>query len=508
MGFHVFRQLWPKRDRYEFVLLLRPSARNRKRFAPYLQASARAPGAASPAGSLRIVWGDATQLGDVAEAVRGADWVLNAMGVVSPQADYCPDRARAVNIGAVQNVVRAIEAEPGGAEHIRLIHTATVAETGDRLGSIHWGRMGDPLKPGVFDIYAVTKVVGERAVIESDIRHWASLRLTYILPTDFRGYVDLLDPIMFHLPLATFMETITDRDAGLGMANCLDIPEESDFWRRAYNMCGGPAMRFTAYDYMSANFRLIGLSGIEACAERRWFVLRNGHLNYFHDSHVLNSYLHFWRDSLESFWQSIWDDAPAAVKALAFACRVPAVRRTVERVVRGTMRRMAEHHKNGTAYWYRNGNHRRISAYYRDNAAYEAIPDWGVEMPQLEPEPESAFLDHGYDESKAVLGPDDLREAARFRGGECLTSEWDGDLYAAQPWRCAFGHEFTARPYTVLKAGHWCPECLPPPWSYDEEARRNPFFAQVWYPNHDASEANVYGPDCIEDIAGAQRTWG
>jgi hypothetical protein len=78
-------------------------------------------------------------------------------------------------------------------------------------------------------------------------------------------------------------------------------------------------------------------------------------------------------------------------------------------------------------------------------------------------------------------------------------------MYKALKWRCAFGHVFTGKPYTILKAGQWCPECVPPPWKYDEEARRNPFFAQVWYPNHDKGEKNFYAADCIQDISCADK---
>jgi len=45
------------------------------------------------------------------------------------------------------------------------------------------------------------------------------------------------------------------------------------------------------------------------------------------------------------------------------------------------------------------------------------------------------------------------------------------------------------------------PPAPPPPgWNFDEEARRNPFFAQVWTPNHDPEENNVYPEDCWKDI--------
>lgn len=41
-------------------------------------------------------------------------------------------------------------------------------------------------------------------------------------------------------------------------------------------------------------------------------------------------------------------------------------------------------------------------------------------------------------------------------------------------------------------------EVLPWPWDYDAEARRNPFFAQVWYAVHDPAERNIYGPEIFD----------
>lgn len=88
-------------------------------------------------------------------------------------------------------------------------------------------------------------------------------------------------------------------------------------------------------------------------------------------------------------------------------------------------------------------------------------------MPDLDPEPEWQRLDQGYDESKTSLELSDLCAAAAYRGGECLVNQWDGDLYAPMDWKCAFGHELQAKPNTILKAGHWCPQCITPPWDFD-----------------------------------------
>jgi len=330
--------------------------------------------------------------------------------------------------------------------------------------------------------------------------------MTYIMPTTYRALFALRDPILFHMPLASCMEVISDRDAGYGLVNCLRIVDQSDFWRRVYNMGGGPAMRCTAYEYLDQSFRLIGLSGVQACTERRWFALRNFHMQYFEDSHLLNDYLHAGRDTLEDYWQTLAAAMPFAIKTLAALCRKsPMVRRLVERQTYRMMQRMVTEHRNGTVHWYKQRNDRRISAFYGDYAAYEAIPPWGVDIPQAEPAPDWQSLNHGYDELKPTLELADLRAAALFRGGACLSDAWDGDLFSPLEWRCARGHTFTARPNTVLKAGHWCPECVPPPWRFDEEARLNPFFAQVWYPNHSPDEDNVYPEDCTHDILNADR---
>ena len=51
-----------------------------------------------------------------------------------------------------------------------------------------------------------------------------------------------------------------------------------------------------------------------------------------------------------------------------------------------------------------------------------------------------------------------MREAARGRGGECLSEAYEHRSLPLQ-WRCALGHEWTARPVGIVKGGTWCPHC-------------------------------------------------
>lgn len=374
---------------------------------------------------LKIVWGNATDFDDVMQAMEGADWVLNAMAYISPIADYYPKNAKAVNIDAVENNIRAIEAQPNGIDHIRYIHTGTVTETGDRQPPIHWGRVGDPLNPSVFDYYAITKIAGERAILESNLRYWVSIRMSYVIPTEFKQYMKLQDPIMFHMPLRTCIENISNRDAGFGLINALSIPKESDFWRRVYNMGGGDGMRITAHKYMQQTYRMLGLSRHERTTERNWYALRNFHLQYYLDSHVCHHYLNYWRDSMNDVWQTLQKKStPFPIKTLSFLCKYnPLIRRIVENQTRRILKYMVKHYVNGTRNWYENKKDQRIFAFFKNYKTYEFIPDWKIMDLGDDNKSIAIVLEHGYDENKPQLNLADLQEAAHFRGGRCLSSE-------------------------------------------------------------------------------------
>lgn len=87
-----------------------------------------------------------------------------------------------------------------------------------------------------------------------------------------------------------------------------------------------------------------------------------------------------------------------------------------------------------------------------------------------------------------------MKAAAKFRGGKVLSKTMKkGDLYSKLEWQCADGHKFSASPYTVIKAGHWCPDCIPLyVWDFDRLSKSNPYYAQVWYDSHDKDENITY----------------
>jgi nucleoside-diphosphate-sugar epimerase len=482
MGFEAFKLLWERRASFDLVLLLRPSARNRKLFSVYEREAGISPrkGRHVARGEgLKIVWGDALNREDLEESCRGIDCCLHTMALISPAADRDPEMAYRVNFEVTRTLVELIEAgDPG---HVKMVYIGSVAEYGDRLPPVHTGRCGDPILPSVYDHYALSKIRAEMAVMQSKIRHRVSLRQTFIM---IPGLFSLMDPIMFHQPLNSFMENITSRDAGRALVKCLDVPEDSDFWGGYYNLSGGPACRITYLEFLDRIYRMLGLD-YRKVMERNWFALKNFHMQFYEDAHRLNEILNHWEGghSMEDYYLKVWKGLPLFLKAAAWGCRhFPLFRRLVEAATRIQLKKLALQ-QEGTLRWIKEGDEGRIDAFYGSIGAFRSIPGWEAPLPDLSHHQPYRRLDHGYDESKPEmeLGWNDLRKAAAFRGGRLADTPggWHGDLHASLEWTCCQGHSFRMTPHAVLKGGHWCLECISPPWNYGLLAQKNPFAAQV-----------------------------
>ncbi len=461
MGSEAFKELLKRRERFNIVLLLLPGAKEKRAFHKYKNNE-----------GIKIIWGDITNYENVLQGVTGADYILNTAAIIPPLADRYPELAAKVNYDGVKNILQAIQAQPNGCQQIKFVNVASVAMTGDRLPPIHLGRVGDPLKPNLFDHYALSKISAEREVIESGLKYWVSLRMTYIA---IPNVLSLLNPIMFHQPLATCCELITKRDAGFMIVNtCEDhIPET--FWRRVYNASGGPNTRFIYHDYLQQVMKLLCLGEFKKLMEDKWFCRRNFHCHFFEDAHLLNNYLHHWRDTLQDHYQQILEESPLILKLY----RSSPLRYLIQPwVIKNLLIKPKAYAKDGPMGWIRNKERERLLAFFGSdqNQTFSLVKE---EKKVGKP----FHLNHGYNENKPEkdLNINDLQTAAKFRGGYCRAVKMKpGDLRTKLEWQCAFGHIFKASPYLVLKTGHWCPVCDLSPWNHSEIATKNPFFAQVW----------------------------
>ena len=459
MGTATLTELLARGDKFAITALVRDTKRNRQKMERY-------------GDSVSVVWGDLTCYDDVLKGVSGADYVLHVGGMVSPSADYKPKSVLEVNVSAAENVVKAVKAQPNS-DAIKVVYIGSVAQTGDRREPLHWARTGDPIFPSIFDYYAISKCRAERIFVESGLKHWVSLRQSGIL---YPAILKNMDPIMFHVPIRGVLEWATVEDSGRLLANLCedDLPEE--FWCKFYNIGSGAQYRLTNYDFECYLLKCINCPAPEKIFDVKWFATHNFHGQFYLDSDKLEEYLHF-RANIP-----VADYFAQMAKSLPWYFSLAKI--APAWAIKPFMRLIAKDKIFGTLGWLERNNEQRIKAYFGSREEREKIGSW-EEMRDihLADMASAERLSHGYDESKplAELGIEDMREAAAFRGGKCLSESMvKGDLATKLEWECAFGHRFSASPALVLLGGHWCDECMPAPWRFDEEAKRNPFLAQVW----------------------------
>jgi nucleoside-diphosphate-sugar epimerase len=464
MGQETLKQLLSRSEKFNIVALVLPTEKDKKIMLPFESNK-----------NLKIIWGDLTKYDDVFACVTGADCVLHVGGMVSPMADYHPELTTKVNVGGAKNIVKAIQSQPNHDE-IKLVYIGTVAQTGDRNPPIHWGRTGDPLKISKYDNYAITKTIAEREVIESGLKYWVSLRQTGIL---YLGIADILDPIMYHVPVQGVFEWATVQDSGRMMANACEDTVPDEFWRRIYNIGGGEKFRTFNYDFLIESGKASGIADMTKMFELNWFATQNFHGQWYEDSDELEKYLKFRTGSIQDHLKAVRKQGK--IKRF-FAKLMPS-----SFLKKNVMKPVAYKKDYGTMDWIESNNIEKINAYFGSKKLWSEIPTWDKFKP-VRPSKTPIRLLHGYDESKSKTELDiyDMMNVAEFRGGKChSTGMRKGDLITKLNWECAFGHLFDASPTAVLLGGHWCSDCLANVDNYDEEAKQNPFFNQVWSPLSD-----------------------
>jgi len=473
-------------DQYELRILARPSKKNKELLTPI---HAQHP-------MLSILWGDLTNYDDVLKGVNGADIVLHVGGMVSPQADYKPKATLRTNITAAENITKAVLAQPEDKQP-KVVYIGSVAQMGDRREPLHWGRAGDPICVSAYDHYGLTKVMAERIITDSGIQKWVSLRQSGILyPAILKNY----DPIMFHVPIRGVLEWATVEDSGRLLERVCRKEVPAQFWNNYYNIGSGKEYRLSNYEFEQLLLECIGCPKPEKIFNANWFTTRNFHGMWYIDGDKLEEYLHFRANVPVKEYFARLAKAKSLPGGIKFAAKTH-IAKLFPHCVKAAMWFMANSKEHGTQWWIKNNITPRIHAYYGSMEEYQSIPDWS-RMDVSHNSETPVLLDHGYDESKEVesLTDAELQKAAAFRGGQYLGKD---------KWQCAQGHSFKASRRLILLGGHWCPECFPypyphipaeqqRPWQWDKEAKRNPFFAQLWAPLHSPDEDNVYGSEVFE----------
>ncbi len=445
MGWAGFQELY-KKKKFDIRLLARPGKKNRKLLEKYVN---------DP--SVTIIWGDLTSYEDVLRGVTGADYVLHVGGMVSPAADYYPEKTLKVNVSAAEHIAKAVLAQPD-ADNIKVVYIGSIAQYGDRSMPWHWGRTGDPVCASSYDMYAVSKCKAEKIMVDSGIKKWVSLRQTGIL---YPGILKVVNPTAFHVPIAGVLEWATIEDSGRLIANVCEDWVSDDFWNKFYNISSGEEYRMTNYEFLHRMFGALGMPSPEKVFEPQWFATRNFHGMWYLDADELEKQLHFRANvPVDRYFADMKKGLPWFY---SFACLVPAF------AIRLFMKRYAFEKGMGTQSWVED-DHEKLAAYYGSMEAYRNIRSWEqMRPPYLEKNLDKALetgealcLKHGWNVDTPVveLTLDEVRAAAEFRGGKFLGPEENlGQAGAIFEWECENGHRFNASLEYVLCGGGWCQDC-------------------------------------------------
>lgn len=453
---------------------------------------------------VEVLYGNLKDLETCNLLVEDVSYVINLAAVIPPKSDKHPWLAIDCNEVGVNNLIQAIEnleTQP------KLIHTSTVALYGNRNHIHPWARVGDPLLVSPLDVYSITKLRGEFAVLESNVKNWAVLRQTAMLHTNMLKD-NMSDGLMFHTCFNAPLEWVTAHDSGVLIANIIKKDSEKDlgakFWKQCFNIGADGKNQITGYETLNDGFKIIG--GTTKDFFKPYFnATRNFHGVWFYDGGKLNDMFDYVSQDVKDYWKQIGQ----IYWYYRFGKIVP--KRVISRLA---IQRLFKD-DNSPAYWHKHNDTAKLVAFFGGKKEYEALPKkWEefnlmvdgktpdgetLDYQKLKNSKNAKLIDYGYDINKkdADITKDDLVAVAKMHGGKLLTKDFkNGDLYKKLKWEDQDKNEFVATAFSVLRCGHWH-NCTYDSyiWDFDRLSKKDKIFAQAWYDSHSQDEDNTYSMD-------------
>lgn len=450
---------------------------------------------------VEVFYGNLKNIEDVKKFLIGADYVINMAAVIPPKSDKSPNLAIDCNETGVKNLVSVIESMN---PMPKFIHTATVALYGNRTEKHPFGIVGDPLLISPFDVYSVTKMRGELAVVESKIKYWAVLRQSAM----FHKYMlmdNISDGLMFHTCFNSPLEWVTARDSGRLIANIIkrDLEDSSLdklFWKRVFNIGSKDENRITGYNTLEDGFKLMG-GTTKKMFKPDYNAKRNFHGMWFYDGKKLEDLFHYQNETCSFYWQEMkkrnWYYKFGKLVPQSLISKL-----VIQRLFKDS---------NSIKYWYNNKDEARMFAAFCGSSEYEKIgTDWNkfnllvenkkedggfVDFERLRDINYAKLIDYGYDINKDIydLSIEDFKNIALMHGGKLL-GNFNG-LYEKTLWENQDGEQFSLNPYSVL-IGHWLNITYKEyKWDFDRLAKKDKLYAQIWYDSHKENEDKLYYMD-------------
>ncbi len=194
---------------------------------------------------IEIVRGDITDAEGVRKAVEGAEAILHLAAILPPNSERSRGVTFKVNVGGTQNIISAMEQSDPDA---RLVFTSSISAYGDT--SAENPPVTTSHSQSAIDIYADSKIEGEKLIRESSLNNTVSLRIAGIAVPAF---LEPPDPWPFMEDQR--VEMVHRDDVADALFASASAEGSGD---RVFNIGGGPTWQFYGRDYVKDFFEVMG----------------------------------------------------------------------------------------------------------------------------------------------------------------------------------------------------------------------------------------------------------
>ena len=192
-----------------------------------------------------IVKGDITDADGVRAAVDGADAVLHLAAILPPNSERGRELTFRVNVGGTQNIIDAMEQVNPSA---RLVFTSSISTYGDTSADEPPVRVGH--SQSAIDIYADSKIEGEKLILESSLSNTVSLRIAGISVPAF-----LEPPTPWPFMEDQRVEMVHRDDVADALFASASAPKAGG---KIFNIGGGPTWQLHGRDYVRDFYEVMG----------------------------------------------------------------------------------------------------------------------------------------------------------------------------------------------------------------------------------------------------------
>ena len=193
---------------------------------------------------VEVIKGDITGASIVSEAVLGVGGVLHLAAILPPNSEKDRDFTFKVNVDGTRNIVDAMRV---GAPDATIVFTSSISTYGDT--SVEEPPVTIEHSQDAIDVYADSKIAGEKVVIESGVNS-VILRIASIAVPAF-----LEPPDPWPFTAEQRVEMIHRDDVADALSNAVDSKEAIG---NVFNIAGGKSWRLKGKNYVEDFFEVMG----------------------------------------------------------------------------------------------------------------------------------------------------------------------------------------------------------------------------------------------------------